>query len=267
MKTIIYDIGANNGDDIPYYLMKADLVVAVEANPALAALMAQRFGEAIGAGRLVIEDRVIVAGDAPERVAFHVHKSNHVLSQFPQPAPSESANFDTVMLSPVRIADLFARHGAPHYVKIDVEHFDQFVLRELFQCGIQPAYISAESHDIEIFSLLVALGGYGAFKLVDGFSVQTRFKAHPIASREGRRLHSFPKHSAGPFGNDIPGPWMNRNTFSEVLLANRLGWKDIHASKVDAADDDYVPPLASALFRRGFGSLKVAVKASVKSLF
>jgi hypothetical protein len=30
---IIYDLGANNGDDIPYYLLKADTVVAVEANP------------------------------------------------------------------------------------------------------------------------------------------------------------------------------------------------------------------------------------------
>ena len=32
---IIYDIGANNGDDIGYYLKKADQVIAVEANPDL----------------------------------------------------------------------------------------------------------------------------------------------------------------------------------------------------------------------------------------
>jgi predicted O-methyltransferase YrrM len=34
-KKIIYDFGSNNGDDIPYYLLKSDLVIAVEANPAL----------------------------------------------------------------------------------------------------------------------------------------------------------------------------------------------------------------------------------------
>ena len=34
-KKVIYDIGSNNGDDIPYYLMKCDKVVAVEANPLL----------------------------------------------------------------------------------------------------------------------------------------------------------------------------------------------------------------------------------------
>jgi len=36
MKRIIYDFGANTGNDIPYYLKKADVVVAVEANPRFA---------------------------------------------------------------------------------------------------------------------------------------------------------------------------------------------------------------------------------------
>ena len=35
MKKIIYDLGAGDGSNIPYYLLKADTVVAVEANPRL----------------------------------------------------------------------------------------------------------------------------------------------------------------------------------------------------------------------------------------
>lgn len=35
-KRVIYDFGSKNGDDIPYYLEKPDLDVAVEANPILA---------------------------------------------------------------------------------------------------------------------------------------------------------------------------------------------------------------------------------------
>ena len=35
MKKIIYDFGANNGDNIQYYLLKSDLLVAIEANPEL----------------------------------------------------------------------------------------------------------------------------------------------------------------------------------------------------------------------------------------
>lgn len=34
--SVIYDLGANRGDNLPYFLSRADLVVAVEANPALA---------------------------------------------------------------------------------------------------------------------------------------------------------------------------------------------------------------------------------------
>ena len=33
MKKIIYDFGASDGKNIPYYLLKSDLIVAVEANP------------------------------------------------------------------------------------------------------------------------------------------------------------------------------------------------------------------------------------------
>ena len=46
MKKVIYDFGANNGVDIPYYLLKADLVIAVEANPKLCAQIQDRFSNA-----------------------------------------------------------------------------------------------------------------------------------------------------------------------------------------------------------------------------
>lgn len=42
-KKIIYDVGANNGDDIEYYLKKSDLVIALEANPKLCEIIQDRF--------------------------------------------------------------------------------------------------------------------------------------------------------------------------------------------------------------------------------
>lgn len=39
---VICDVGANNGDNIPYYLHKADRVVAIEANPDLVSGMQKR---------------------------------------------------------------------------------------------------------------------------------------------------------------------------------------------------------------------------------
>ena len=32
MKKIIYDLGASRGENLPYYLLKSELVIAVEAN-------------------------------------------------------------------------------------------------------------------------------------------------------------------------------------------------------------------------------------------
>ena len=33
MKKIIYDFGAARGENIPYYLLKSDFIVAIEADP------------------------------------------------------------------------------------------------------------------------------------------------------------------------------------------------------------------------------------------
>jgi hypothetical protein len=137
----------------------------------------------------------------------------------------------------ISVEQLFARHGSPHYVKIDVEHYDQVILRALFAAGIRPPFISAESHSIEVFALLVAEGAYCAFKLVDGPSVATRYRDWPIETRRGTERQSFPHHSAGPFGDDIDGEWMTAFNFARLLSFEGLGWKDIHASNVRIADE------------------------------
>jgi|TARA_B100000929_G_scaffold224065_1_gene180405 hypothetical protein len=85
-KKIIYDIGSNNGDDIPYYLLKSDLVVAVEANPRLCDLIKNRFKEEIKNGSLVVENCVVQINDQVDKVPFYIAKNNHVLSQYPKPS-------------------------------------------------------------------------------------------------------------------------------------------------------------------------------------
>ena len=80
MKKIIYDIGSNNGDDIPYYLLKSDLVVAVEANPDLCKLIKGRFKKEIEQEKLVVENCVVTNDFNLKEVSFYIHKTNHVLS-------------------------------------------------------------------------------------------------------------------------------------------------------------------------------------------
>ncbi|HEY8570909.1 FkbM family methyltransferase [Phenylobacterium sp.] len=237
---IIYDFGANNGDDIPYYLLKAERVVAVEANPVLADQIRSRFADAISAGRLSVESCALTVGESPDSVPFYVHKTEHVLSQFPQPAPRYLSSYDRIEVPARNVLDLVREHGAPHYIKIDIEHFDHVILRALFNAGIYPPYVSAEAHTIDVFALLV-VGRYAAFKLVDGKTVPTKYKNCQVATPDGPQTYSFPEHSAGPFGEDISGPWMNKNNFFRVLSYAGLGWRDIHASRVDEPDHRHAP--------------------------
>ncbi len=238
---IIYDLGANNGDDIPYYLLKAELVIAVEANPLLANNIKERFKLEIVQGKLIVENCVVTIDDNSNSVSFYIHKNNHVLSQFPCPEDHQINSYEKVSLPSKNILQLIKTYGEPYYIKIDIEKYDHIILENLFINNIKPPYISAESHSIDVFALLVSMGKYEAFKLVDGNTVSSRYQNRKINTLHGHQLYSFPFHSAGPFGNDIDGSWINKNNFFRILGFAGLGWKDIHASAIDTADLNYNP--------------------------
>lgn len=230
MKKVIYDFGSNNGDDIPYYLKKADVVVAVEANPLLCDQIQKKFSNEISQRRLILENFVLTDGTQSGKVSFYRHKKNHVLSQFPKPSNLE--NFDEIILPSKSVLQIIAEYGSPYYIKIDIEHYDEKILRVLLENDVKPPLISAESHSIEVFSLLVALGKYNAFKLVEGKLVSQIYQNHKINTINGLETYSFPHHSAGPFGEDINGQWMTANNFFRLLGFVGLGWKDIHATNI-----------------------------------
>ncbi len=233
---VIYDLGAHNGDDVTYYLKKAERVVAVEADPALAEEMRERFAKEIAAGRLVIENYVVTTTSSGGEVPFYVHQGHSVLSQAARPDDTQMGVFKELRLPTKRIMDIVGANGAPYYIKIDLEGLDGPVLRELFAHGVFPPYLSAESHGIDIFCILVASGMYPSFKLMDGQSVGAVYSGRDVETDGGRVHHHFPGHCAGPFGNDIIGPWESAETFFKTLADAGLGWKDIHVSRLDAPE-------------------------------
>jgi FkbM family methyltransferase len=235
-RKVIYDFGANNGDDIVYYLKKADLVVAVEANPALCRQIEEKFSPAIRDGRLRVENCVVVIEGEDPQVYFYLHKRRHVLGQFPPPDESVIEDYDKVLLPSQPVMEIVRRHGAPYYIKIDIEGYDEAILKELFRHEVRPPFISAEASRIGVFALLAGMGEYRAFKLVDGATVGKKYRSHLIAVDGGRETYSFPAHSAGPFGEDIAGEWMNADGLFHALAAQGLGWKDIHATSTVAPD-------------------------------
>lgn len=239
MKKIIYDFGANNGDDIPYYLLKGSVVIAVEANPSLCELIEERFISEIKSGRLVVVNAVLADKVEDSDVDFYIHREDHVLSQFPKPEVAMES-FRVVQLPSVTPAELISKYGDPFYIKIDIEHFDAQILRSLFDNEIFPPFISAECHSADVFSILVTIGGYDAFKIIDGKSVPNIYKSRQITLADGGvQFYSFPKHSAGSFGAEVDGEWLNGVCMLRQLGVHGCGWRDIHASRSDKGLESY----------------------------
>ncbi len=235
MNKVIYDFGSNNGDDIPYYLLKSDIVVAIEANPDLCQCISDRFNDEIAQGRVILENCVINTNDDKNYNDFYIHKKNHVKSQIDEPDNSIIHEFDKYLLPSKSVRQIIHDHGDPFYIKIDLEGYDGTVLKNLLNEGIIPPYISAESHSIDTLSSLICMG-YPAFKLVKGKEVADLYSECQVHSPQGVVNYSFPHHSAGPFGNDINSPWMSAEYLFRYLAFDGWGWKDIHASMLDAPD-------------------------------
>ena len=236
MKKIIYDFGANNGDNIPYYLLKSDLVIAVEANPELCNLIKHRFNKEIEDRKLIVENCILISKISSPTNKFYLHKERHLLSQFPKPEPESLYKFNEVTIISKNVIEIIKKYGEPYYIKIDLENYDHIILKEIFINNIKPKYISAESTFIDIYCLMFLLGEYKSFKLVNGDNVQFVYEKKTIETFNGKEEYSFPHNSAGPFGNDIKGPWISPENFFHLLAHKGLGWKDIHYSSIDRAE-------------------------------
>jgi hypothetical protein len=162
---------------------------------------------------------------------FTIHKVQNGLSQFPKPPHHEEENYERVQLPSKPVISIIENYGAPHYIKIDLENYDQHILQALFEHDIRPPFISVEAHSIEVFALLVALGRYNAFKLVDGPTIEEVYSNRQILTNKGNKVrYSFPWHSSGPYGNDVDGKWMDKYSLMTKLALENFGWKDIHAT-------------------------------------
>ena len=255
--SVIFDLGANKGLNLDYYFLKADRVVAVEANPHLCELMAKNFKNQIEAGKLQIVNAVIVEEELShlETVDFYISKSNDVLSQiFPPKSPQD---FNKVSLRSISVKKLFEdfidESNSILYCKIDLEGFDYNVMKEMFRNNIFPKTISVECHEAKTVSLLLESRKYLGFKLVDGSSVSNKYKNCMVSTPQGEQISlSFKEHSAGPFGSDIPGDWYSDNAIFEILGISGLGWKDICATQeiVEASENLSRRVILNALTRR-----------------
>ena len=160
---LVYDIGLHNGDDTAYYLHRGYHVVAVEADETLVEQARQRFAPEIAQGRLTLLN--VAVADHEGTVQFWVCESGREWSSLHNEWASRQAQARTVEVRSTRLASIFAEHGVPFYLKIDIEGGEENCLADLLPDDL-PSFISVEWTDLPTLVRLSNLG-YDAFKCVD----------------------------------------------------------------------------------------------------
>jgi len=269
MTDLVYDIGMHEGEDSKFYLLKGFRVVAVEADPLLCEIAADRLREFTETGQLIIVNRAIAA--EPGQIVFYRSAlSGWGTVDRNQNADNEARGVgsEPVTVEGVTLAELVGQHGEPWYMKIDIESMDRTAVQSLGTIALRPRYISMETSFARNPTFAAAQGdlealaslGYDRFKIVDQQRVPQQVPPNPPAV--GKYVpYRFVDGESGLFGDEAPGDWLTidqalaffRHLMRKKWLALRLhprlrlyllycsiirrltgrypslGWYDIHA--------------------------------------
>lgn len=224
---LIYDVGMHKGEDTEFYLRKGFRVVAIEANPELAAACATEFKETVEVGRLTIVNKAI--SEAPGSIDFYINENHSVWGtadlDWVKRNEKRGTTSKAITVDAVTIASVVKAHGVPYYMKVDIEGNDIFCLTGLRPLAEKPNYISVESSATSVKDTLEQLDvlselGYTRFKIISQHDIARQTCPNP--AREGVFIdHTFKWGSSGLFGEETPGAW-------ESLAQVRSEYRRIH---------------------------------------
>jgi len=253
-KKVIIDFGANKGQNIDYYLLKADILVCVEANPELVKVIRKKFSAHIRNNKLFIENVVVTkSGNNGKLVNFYINKNDVLSSNI---KPKNSKDFHLVKVQSKSISKILKKYLTKnkifYYAKFDLEGYDAVVINSMLLGGYFPENISTEVHTLESLEAIFDSGKYIGYKLQEGNKV-SQYVSLPIKTKNKIKAIKFLAHSAGPMGEDIPGPWLTERSIRNKLRVEGLGWKDVHATLIP--DSDPINIKQSELFLAGIKRL------------
>jgi len=212
---LIFDLGMHKGEDTEYYLRKGFTVVAVEANPKLAADVAYRLASYLKSGQLKILNKAISEKDGP--ITFYDCETASIWGTIEKTWADRNirlgAKIKEINVEGIRFAHLLEDYGSPHYMKIDIEGADLLCLRTLLERNERPKFISIESSKMSFddviteFALFEQLG-YRKFKIIPQHLIGSQKLPNP--PREGTYVeHDFAIGCSGAFGLELPGKWLS----------------------------------------------------------
>jgi FkbM family methyltransferase len=221
---LVYDVGLHKGEDTDYYLKKGFRVVAIEANSELVNQCKVRFSNALASGQLQIVEGAIASSLSGSSVTFYKNDAATILGTIDSDWAKRNAQggyySKEVKVNRVEMAEVFRNFGIPFYLKIDAKGADAFVLDSLRYFSDRPKYISIESEKVDFAQLKHELNtlqasGYSKFKVVQQRSIPgTKILTKTLD--DGTFEHTFEDCSSGPFGDDIPQPWLTIDAAEKV---------------------------------------------------
>ena len=216
MFNLVYDIGANRGQNLEYYLSKGQRVVAIEPQIDLCNDIEINFRNEVKNKNLIICNKAIVIDENLKKVKLYIDKNKNWKSSLLQ----EDIE-DYVIVKSIVLKKLFEAYGTPDCIKIDVEGYDLEVLKYLKVNGYKPKYLVVEIQNKEIFNYLLDNFSYKYFNFVIGYRVSKDYKTLNLKT-----------HSSGPLLNDLKFNWVNKKLIKVYFKLIRLGWVDIHCTNL-----------------------------------
>lgn len=263
---LVYDVGAHCGSDTAHYLSLGYRVLAIEADPTIAAGLRERFAHSIATDRLVVLNCGIAEIDG--ELPFYLCPKNSEWNSFRKGwAELRGATSRAVQIPTRRLETVLEEYGIPIFMKVDIEGMDGLCIRAL-DSGRRPRFVSFEAaaDDLDLIVHLRALG-YQRFSLINQYSfdaveipqigtpshvrwssVQMARKVvreHPGLKRIVSALRprtvfngngGFRNDSAGPTPMERKSGWQSLEEFARTwaaVVASGLitsSWYDIHAA-------------------------------------
>ncbi len=239
---IIFDFGANKGQNLKYFLDKADIVIAIEANYSLTKKIESDFKEFINSKKLIVRNIALTDNENLKTIDFYISKTRHTHSTL---YPDDISKFLKKEVECIKASSIIKKYLNDfnileiEYIKIDIEGADKVILNDLLKNNIVPKNLSIEVYDTEILDLLIK-SPYKSFKFIPGPDLSFKKNVKVINKNNKEKNFNFEIYSSGPYGEDIPGVYYSKKSILPYFLNNGLRWCDIHCSLLDYDTEDII---------------------------